>query len=97
MLGSPELKHLRPSTVLHHMFSRGPDELQSPHVRAGWSISKYSKWLDDHTEEEVWRVVKLSLDNYEGKVNSRGDTKFDPIFPVMLALGQHFAATKHET
>jgi len=83
--GAPELKNLSGSTVLHHMFSRGPDELLSPHVRAQWSISKYSHWLDEHAEEDVWRVVQSSLEAYAAKVNSRGDTAFDPIYPIMVA------------
>ncbi len=32
ILGSPELSSLSLCTVMHHMFSRAPEELLSPHV-----------------------------------------------------------------
>ena len=34
--------------VLHHLFSRAPLELRSPHQVMGWSISRYIQWLDEH-------------------------------------------------
>ncbi|ELR14443.1 golgi family protein, putative [Acanthamoeba castellanii str. Neff] len=90
ILGSPELESLSMTTAMHHMFSRAPEELLSPHVRAGWSIAKYSKWLDEQQEAEVWKLIKASLDAYANKVNQRGDSAFDPIFPVMVSLGNYF-------
>lgn len=88
ILNSPELKDLSLSTVLHHLFSRAPEELLSPHVKAGWGVAKYSKWMDEHGEEEVWRVmVKPALEQYAQKVNSRGDSAFAPIYPIMIAVG----------
>ena len=37
---------LRPSTLWHHLISRAPTELPSPHEMRGWTISRYVTWLD---------------------------------------------------
>jgi hypothetical protein len=63
---------------------------------SGWSIAKYSKWLDEQQEPEVWKLIKASLDAYANKVNQRGDSAFDPIFPVMVSLGNYFL-DRHRT
>eukprot|EP00899_Mesostigma_viride_P002929 jgi/Mesvir1/12637/Mv02193-RA.1 len=84
---SPILHDLPASAVLHHLFSRGPDELQLPHVKAGLSVLQYSIWLDQHSEEDVWRGVKSSLEAYAHSVNMRGDPQYDPIYPLMMSLG----------
>jgi len=86
VIGSGEIKVLPPTVLMHHMFSRGPVELLSPHVYRGWGVLKYSKWLDTHEEEDVWRVIKATLDSYAQKINARGDTEFHPCYPVMLQL-----------
>ncbi len=127
-MGSPELESMSMTTAMHHMFSRAPEELLSPHVRAGasplpslrasffrryqplrsllwgvrgallgWSIAKYSKWLDEQQEAEVWKLIKASLDAYANKVNQRGDSAFDPIFPVMVSLGNYFLERQRAT
>ncbi len=59
-------------------------------VRSGWSIAKYSKWLDENSEVEAWKLMKASLDAYAQKVNSRGDSAFHPIYPIMLSLANYF-------
>ena len=59
---SPLLEELAPSVVLHHLLSRAPPELASPHARAGLSLNAYAAWLDSASEADVWRGVKVILD-----------------------------------
>ncbi|XP_048587951.1 conserved oligomeric Golgi complex subunit 5 isoform X2 [Nematostella vectensis] len=48
------------SVVLHYLFSRAPSELKSPHEVAGWTLSFYSNWLDDHKSEgERLALIRL--------------------------------------
>lgn len=51
---SPAVGGLIPySIVLQYLIScYGPPELKSPHENRGWSISRYTTWLDEHTERE---------------------------------------------
>ena len=37
VMSSPLLKELPPNVVLHHLYSRAPPALQSPHVRQGFT------------------------------------------------------------
>jgi len=90
VLGSPELDSLSLSTVLHVLISRAPSELLSPHVKAGRSLTKYSEWLDEHNDEDVWRVIKGSLDAYVQKVRSRGDTQLHPIYPIFDSVAAYY-------
>ncbi len=86
---APELDVLTPTTVLHHLFSRADPSLQSPHITKGWTLSKYSEWLDQHTEEEAWALIKSTLEIYTAQVNARGEKEFTPIYPVILFMGTH--------
>jgi hypothetical protein len=83
----PESQVLSPSVVLHHLFSRASLNLQYPHVIKGWSIAYYSDWLDKHSEEDVWSLIKYALETYAAQVNARGEKEFTPIYPVILSLG----------
>ena len=72
------------SVVLHHLFSRAPMELQSPFKVMGWSISRYSRFLDEHpAERERLLVVQRSLESYAQLVRSRGETHYAVIYPLM--------------
>jgi len=85
----PELRALVPCDVLHHLFSRGPPMLRSPHVFRGWSVAQYSEFIDHNSQEKIWQmIIKPSLDAYVVLVNARGDKQFCPIYPILLSLGQ---------
>lgn len=84
---SPLLQDLRPSTILHHLYSRGPDELQSPMQRNKLTPLQYSLWLDSQGEDQIWKGIKATLDDYAMLVRSRGDKEFDPVYPIMLRIG----------
>ncbi|KAK9272366.1 hypothetical protein L1049_002737 [Liquidambar formosana] len=84
---SPLLQDLPPSVILHHLYSRGPDELQSPLQRNKLTPLQYSLWLDSQGEDQIWRGIKATLDDYAAKVRARGDKEFSPVYPLMLRLG----------
>ncbi|XP_076925983.1 conserved oligomeric Golgi complex subunit 5-like [Bidens hawaiensis] len=85
--GSPLLQDLPLSVVLHHLYSRAPDELQSPMQRNKFSPLQYSLWLDSQGEDQIWKGIKVTLDNYAVTVRARGDKEFSPVYPLMLSLG----------
>lgn len=91
--GSPLLQDLRPSIILHHLYSRGPDELQSPLQRNKLTPLQYSLWLDNQGEDQIWKGIKATLDDYLSLVRSRGDKEFDPVYPIMLRLGSSISET----
>ncbi|KAM7252503.1 hypothetical protein ACFE04_024386 [Oxalis oulophora] len=84
---SPLLQDLPLSVVLHHLYSRGPDDLQSPLQRNKLTPLQYSLWLDSQGEDQIWRGIKATLDDYASKVRARGDKEFSPVYPLMLKLG----------
>lgn len=91
--GSPLLQDLPPSVILHHLYSRGPDELQSPLQRNKLTPLQYSLWLDSQGEDQVWKGIKATLDDYEMKVRARGDKEFTPVYPLMLQIGSSLVQT----
>ncbi|KAL4379983.1 hypothetical protein GQ457_02G042350 [Hibiscus cannabinus] len=84
---SPLLQDLPPSVILHHLYSRGPEDLQSPLQRNKLTHLQYSLWLDSQGEDQIWRGIKATLDDYAAKVRARGDKEFSPVYPLMLRLG----------
>ncbi|KAJ3676235.1 hypothetical protein LUZ60_003647 [Juncus effusus] len=84
---SPLIQDLPGHVLLHHLYSRGPDELESPLQRNKLSMEKYSLWLDSQEEETVWRGIKATLDDYERKVGGRGDKEFSPVYVLMMKIG----------
>lgn len=84
---SPLLQDLPLSVILHHLYSRGPDELQSPLQRNKLTPLQYSLWLDSQGEDQIWKGIKATLDDYASKVKARGDKEFSPVYPLMFRLG----------
>ncbi|XP_009105078.2 conserved oligomeric Golgi complex subunit 5 isoform X1 [Brassica rapa] len=64
MGSSPLIQDLPPSIVLHHLYTRGPDELESPMQKNRLSPKQYSLWLDSQKEDQIWKGVKATLDDY---------------------------------
>lgn len=90
---SPLLRELPPSVVLHHLYSRAPTELESPMKSTKLTPMQYSLWLDAQTEEQIWKGIKATLDEYASKVRTRGDKEFSPVYPLMLKLGAALVKT----
>lgn len=88
IISSPSIGDVIPySTILHFLFAKAPPELRSPHQTAGWSVSRYSNWLDEHPDErERLQLVRGALEAYVANVRSRQLTQFAPAYPVMLKL-----------
>jgi len=80
---SPLLQELPMSVVLHHLYTRAPENLLSPHAKAGLTAAQYSLWLDQHNEEEIWRGIRGTLDAYS---QSNG-TQIDDVHAIMLKIG----------
>lgn len=88
IIASPIIGEVIPySTVLHFLFAKAPPELRSPHQTAGWSVTRYSAWLDDHHDErERLQLVRGALESYVASVRTKNLTQFTAVYPVMLKL-----------
>lgn len=90
---SPLLQDLPLNVILHHLYTRGPEELQSPMQRNKLTPLQYSLWLDSQGEDQIWKGIKATLDDYAAKVRARGDKEFSPVYPLMLQLGSSLTNT----
>ncbi|XVF84374.1 hypothetical protein PTKIN_Ptkin17bG0031500 [Pterospermum kingtungense] len=90
---SPLLQDLPPSVILHHLYSRGPEELKSPLQRNKLTHLQYSLWLDSQGEDQIWKGIKATLDDYAARVRARGDKEFSPVYPLMLRIGSSLSET----
>ncbi|CAA3012699.1 conserved oligomeric Golgi complex subunit 5 [Olea europaea subsp. europaea] len=86
-MGDSLLQDLPPSVILHHLYSRGPEDLQSPLQRNKLTPVQYSLWMDSQGEDQIWKGIKSTLDDYAAKVRARGDKEFSPVYSLMLKLG----------
>ncbi|KAI9114639.1 hypothetical protein K1719_014337 [Acacia pycnantha] len=91
------LQDLPPNVILHHLYSRAPDELQSPLQRNKLTHLQYSLWLDSQGEDQIWKGIKATLDDYAANVRARGDKEFSPIYPLMLQLGSSLTGNLKES
>eukprot|EP00123_Amoebidium_parasiticum_P010455 comp20115_c0_seq1/m.24821 comp20115_c0_seq1/g.24821 ORF comp20115_c0_seq1/g.24821 comp20115_c0_seq1/m.24821 type:complete len:770 (-) comp20115_c0_seq1:276-2585(-) len=82
----PTIQSLDPITVLHHLFSRAPNTLQSPYARMQWTLTYYSQWLGSHPPQEALGLIQASLDSYAGEVTRRGEKEFAPVYPIMVKM-----------
>eukprot|EP00803_Ostreobium_quekettii_P000257 evm.model.scf_3361.1 EVM.evm.TU.scf_3361.1 scf_3361:10289-10660(+) len=82
--GSPVVKDLPKSVALHHLYSRAPLGLVSPHVRSGLTPAQYSHWLDQHSMEDAVKGLQASLEAC--RTSAKGQPGFEAIYPVMLEL-----------
>lgn len=94
---SPLLHDLPASVILHHLYSRGPEELQSPMQRNKLTPQQYSLWLDSQGEDQVWKGIKATLDDYAAKVRARGDKEFTAVYPLMLQVGSSLTGNSRAT
>ena len=77
------------SICLHLLFSFGPPELKSPHESAGWTISRYSSWLEDHqSEADRLQLIQGALEHYVASTRARREKSYAFPYPIMLELLQ---------
>ena len=80
---------LKYSIVLHFLFNKAPNELKSPNESAGWSISRYSAWLEEHTEEkDRLQLIKGALESYAAATRLRREKSYVAPYPVMVKILQ---------
>lgn len=70
--------------MLHHLYSRAPPALESPHARSGLTPQQYSLWLDGHSQAEALRFIRTALEACAGK--AKGAEGFGDLHPLMLRL-----------
>ena len=77
------------SIALHYLFGKAPSELKSPHESAGWSISRYSNWLEDHPEEnERLQLIQGALESYAAGTKMRREKSYVAPYPTMVQILQ---------
>ena len=59
---------LPPLIILHHILVRSP--LPLPHKLHGWQESQYVRFVEEHTDEEVWSVLEQGLKHWRTSVLS---------------------------
>ena len=91
VLEMPELANgsLRYSIALHFLFNRAHLDLKSPHESAGWSISRYSAWLEDHIEEnDRLQLIQGALESYAAGTRIRREKSYVAPYPAMVQILQ---------
>ena len=88
VLESPILGTVLPySTALHFLFSKAPEEFNSPHDSAGWSLTRYSQWLDDHPGEGArLQLLQGTLESYVAGTRARGEKSYAYPYNIMLQM-----------
>ena len=82
------------STCLHLMFSRCPAVLPSPAASLGWSLARYTAWLEDHEDErERLVLVQGAIEAYVAAARARQDKSFVPQYPVLIDVLQRGLST----
>ena len=80
------------STLLHLLFSRGPPELKLLNV--GWSISRYSTWLDEHpNENDRLQFIQGALESYVASTRARNEKSYAFPYNIMLQVLQKAKST----
>ncbi|UJR27001.1 hypothetical protein I4U23_008307 [Adineta vaga] len=80
--------------VLHHLFSRAPADIRSPHQVMGWSITRYMQWLDEHPNmNDRLTMIKGTLETYVQTVRYHQQKEFAPIYVIILNILEKGLAT----
>ena len=77
------------STALQLLISRCPDVLPSPAASLGWSMARYTTWLEEHPgERERLLLIQGTLEAYVAAARTRQDKSFIPQYPVLIDILQ---------
>ena len=68
------------SIALHLLISRCPDILPSPAASLGWSLARYTNWLEDHQRERERLLLGQGVvEAYVAAARARQDKSFVPL------------------
>jgi len=82
------------STALQLLISRCPEVLPSPAASLGWSLARYTTWLEEHREEkERLLLVQGALEAYVASARARQDKCYVPQYPLLLQILQQGLAS----
>ena len=82
-------KLIKSSTALHMLFSQAPSEMKLPHESAGWSLSRYSTWLDEHQDEHSrLQFIQGALESYVASTRARNEKSYAYPYNIMLKVLQ---------
>jgi len=82
-------RELPASIALHLLFAWAPKELRGPHESADWSLSRYTRWLNEHpAESQRLALIQGALEGYVAATRARGEKAYAYPYPVMLQLLQ---------
>jgi len=85
LLASPLVKELPVPVTLHHMYSRAPEQLQSPMEQGGLTHAQWSMWLDQHTGAEAVSRISAAMDSSKATAAPH-DT--EGVIPIMAQMCQ---------
>ncbi|CAI8014355.1 Conserved oligomeric Golgi complex subunit 5 [Geodia barretti] len=75
------------SYALHHLFSRAPPDMTSPHQLKGWTEKAYSDWMDKQTiERDRLAFIQATLDAYSKRKRGQARSQYAEVYPVMVSL-----------
>ncbi|KAK6142281.1 hypothetical protein DH2020_022629 [Rehmannia glutinosa] len=82
----PHFFKIFPSVILHHLYSRGPKIYSHPLQRNKLTPLQYSLWMDSQGEDQIWKGVKVTLDDYAARIEitweRRNPVKFNPLMKI---------------
>mmetsp|Transcript_25879 Transcript_25879/g.59588 ORF Transcript_25879/g.59588 Transcript_25879/m.59588 type:complete len:1009 (-) Transcript_25879:34-3060(-) len=89
------VRDLRPSTIIHFLFTYAPSLLSSPHHTKRVKPEEYAEKLVtldgevNHGEEDAWMVTMSCCDSYQQRATSAGATQDGDsrISQILLSLG----------
>jgi len=77
------------SIALHLLISRCPEILPSPAASLGWSLARYTTWLEEHQgERERLLLVQGAVEAYVAAARARQDKSYVPQYPVLIQVLQ---------
>ncbi|KAL0580334.1 hypothetical protein V5O48_001671 [Marasmius crinis-equi] len=82
---------LPPMIVLNHILVRSP--LPLPHTYHGWQDAEYVRYVDEHSEQQVWSLVESGLERWE-KLGASDDTNTKEAAEEYVDLARKFESGK---
>jgi len=78
------------SLILQFLISCfAPIDIKSPHENMSWSLSRYTKWLDEHqSESDRLALIKNALETYVNQIRYQQGKAFADVYPILLELLQ---------